>query len=105
MQAMPIAIRRDPTCSISHTSTAANTPMVAKGVTTRRPSWMRSNAGTRKKMQSGVRTDLIHGSLQMAQLLKQNRDMAGSLVRVAMLADLHCTKTSQGAFQALFARV
>jgi Icc-related predicted phosphoesterase len=31
--------------------------------------------------------------------------MAGSVVRVAALADLHCTKTSQGAFQALFARV
>src|SRR5580765_5601218 len=31
--------------------------------------------------------------------------MAGSVVRVAALADLHCTKTSQGAFQTLFARV
>jgi Icc-related predicted phosphoesterase len=31
--------------------------------------------------------------------------MAGSIVRVAALADLHCTKTSQGAFQALFARI
>jgi Icc-related predicted phosphoesterase len=31
--------------------------------------------------------------------------MAGSVVRVAALADLHCTKTSQGAFQPLFARV
>src|SRR5438094_7445954 len=31
--------------------------------------------------------------------------MAGSMVRVAALADLHCTKTSQGAFQSLFARV
>ncbi len=27
------------------------------------------------------------------------------MVRVAALADLHCTKTSQGAFQALFARI
>jgi len=31
--------------------------------------------------------------------------MAGDVVRVAALADLHCTKTSQGAFQALFSRV
>ncbi len=31
--------------------------------------------------------------------------MAANVVRVAALADLHCTKTSQGAFQPLFARV
>jgi Icc-related predicted phosphoesterase len=31
--------------------------------------------------------------------------MAGPVVRVAALADLHCSKTSQGAFQTLFARV
>jgi len=31
--------------------------------------------------------------------------MAPSVVRVAALADLHCTKTSQGAFQPLFARI
>src|SRR5215212_11345099 len=31
--------------------------------------------------------------------------MAGTVVRVAALADLHCMKTSQGAFQPLFARV
>jgi Icc-related predicted phosphoesterase len=31
--------------------------------------------------------------------------MAGNIVRVAALADLHCTKTSQGAFQPLFARL
>ena len=31
--------------------------------------------------------------------------MAGTVVRVAALADLHCTKTSQGAFQPLFARI
>lgn len=31
--------------------------------------------------------------------------MAAPVVRVAALADLHCTKTSQGAFQPLFARV
>lgn len=31
--------------------------------------------------------------------------MAGTVVRVAAFADLHCTKTSQGAFQSLFARV
>src|SRR4051812_10834312 len=41
----------------------------------------------------------------MDQLLKRNRHMAGTVVRVAALADLHCTKTSQGAFQGLFARV
>src|SRR6476659_5023510 len=33
------------------------------------------------------------------------RLMAGTVVRVAALADLHCSKTSQGAFQGLFARV
>src|SRR6185369_3170529 len=33
------------------------------------------------------------------------RLMAGTVIRVAALADLHCTKTSQGAFQSLFARV
>src|SRR5438067_2569786 len=31
--------------------------------------------------------------------------MAENVVRVALLADLHCTKTSQGAFQPLFARI
>src|SRR3954468_2096431 len=31
--------------------------------------------------------------------------MAGPVVRVAALADLHCTKTSQGALQGLFTRV
>jgi Icc-related predicted phosphoesterase len=31
--------------------------------------------------------------------------MAGSTIRVAALADLHCTKTSQGNFQPLFARI
>src|SRR5947209_14648687 len=31
--------------------------------------------------------------------------MAGSVVRVAAIGDLHCTKTSQGTFQPLFARV
>src|SRR5437660_8751739 len=31
--------------------------------------------------------------------------MAGTVVRVAALADLHCTKSSQGAFQALFSRI
>ena len=31
--------------------------------------------------------------------------MAGSVVRVAAVGDLHCTKTSQGTFQPLFARV
>ena len=31
--------------------------------------------------------------------------MAGTTIRVAALADLHCTKTSQGAFQTLFAKI
>ena len=31
--------------------------------------------------------------------------MPESVVRVAALADLHCTKTSQGVFQPLFARI
>jgi Icc-related predicted phosphoesterase len=31
--------------------------------------------------------------------------MAGSILRIAALADLHCTKTAQGAFQPLFARI
>jgi Icc-related predicted phosphoesterase len=31
--------------------------------------------------------------------------MAETVVRVAAIADLHCTKTSQGAFQGLFARI
>ena len=31
--------------------------------------------------------------------------MASSVVRIAAVGDLHCTKTSQGAFQPLFARV
>jgi len=31
--------------------------------------------------------------------------MAHSVVRVAALADLHCTRTSQGAFQSLFANI
>lgn len=31
--------------------------------------------------------------------------MAGAVVRIAALGDLHCTRTSQGAFQPLFARV
>jgi len=31
--------------------------------------------------------------------------MAGTVVRIAALADLHCSRTSQGAFQTLFTRV
>src|SRR5437762_928109 len=31
--------------------------------------------------------------------------MAGSVIRVAALGDLHCTKTSQGSFQQLFAKI
>src|SRR5580765_1458571 len=31
--------------------------------------------------------------------------MAGTVVRVAAIGDLHCTKTSQGMFQPLFARI
>ncbi len=31
--------------------------------------------------------------------------MAGNVVRVAAVGDLHCTRTSQGAFQSLFARI
>ena len=31
--------------------------------------------------------------------------MAGPVVRVAAVGDLHCGKTSQGAFQGLFARI
>src|SRR3954462_9566030 len=31
--------------------------------------------------------------------------MAGTQLRVAAVADLHCTKSSQGAFQPLFARI
>src|SRR6478672_11200504 len=31
--------------------------------------------------------------------------MAGTHIRVAAVADLHCTKSSQGAFQPLFARI
>src|SRR5829696_4741201 len=40
----------------------------------------------------------------MAQLLKCGCLMR-RIVRVAALADLHCTKTSQGAFHALFVRI
>src|SRR5713226_5090978 len=39
----------------------------------------------------------------MAQFLNGSDDMA--IVRVAALADLHCTKMSKGAFQPLFAKV
>src|SRR5437899_5398439 len=31
--------------------------------------------------------------------------MAGSVVRVAAIGDLHCTKTSQGTFQPMLARI
>src|SRR2546426_10297514 len=31
--------------------------------------------------------------------------MAGNVIRVAALGDLHCTRTSQGAFQLLFAKL
>jgi Icc-related predicted phosphoesterase len=37
--------------------------------------------------------------------LKSKTVMAGSMVRVAALADLHCMRSSQGAFQTLFARI
>src|SRR4051812_24330185 len=103
--AIAIASRMDPTCSTSHTSTAESTPMVANGVTTNRPNWGRPDAGTSRYLQLSARTDLIRETARMDQLLKQNRPMAGTVVRVAALADLHCTKTSQGAFQGLFARV
>ena len=38
-------------------------------------------------------------------MVRHNAGMADSAVRVAALGDLHCTKTSQGAFHALFARI
>ena len=31
--------------------------------------------------------------------------MAGNVVRIAAMGDTHCTRTSQGAFQPLFARI
>src|SRR5437667_9882624 len=36
---------------------------------------------------------------------ERQMQMAGTIVRVAALADLHCTKTSQGVFQPLFSRI
>src|ERR1044071_4978508 len=48
-------------------------------------------------------TNFIDTSL--AQLLNSVHVMAADVVRVAALGDLHCTKTSQGAFQSLFARI
>src|SRR6185295_15570250 len=42
---------------------------------------------------------------RLAQLLNSEAAMAGNTIRVAAVADLHCTKTSQGAFQPLFARI
>src|SRR5262245_55707524 len=46
---------------------------------------------------------LCHSPAGMAQLLIVVVPMP--IVRVAALADLHCTKTSQGTFQPLFARI
>jgi Icc-related predicted phosphoesterase len=37
--------------------------------------------------------------------LEANLQVTDRVVRIAALADLHCTKTSQGAFQPLFARI
>src|SRR5262249_19910814 len=44
-------------------------------------------------------------SVPIGVTLVVTETMAGSTVRIAALGDLHCTKTSQGAFQALFARI
>src|SRR5205807_7529678 len=42
---------------------------------------------------------------QLACVLNCPTAMAGATVRVAALGDIHCTKTSQGAFQPLLTRI
>src|SRR5207253_4022034 len=49
------------------------------------------------------RTEL--GRKQLACVLNCPTAMAGATVRVAALGDIHCTKTSQGAFQPLLTRI
>src|SRR5690348_15185254 len=53
-----------------------------------------------------ARATLVSSSSRcLAQLLKSRPLMAGSMVRIAALGDLHCTKTSQGTFQPLFSKI
>src|SRR5437764_4799453 len=100
------ASRIELTCSTSHTSTAASTPMVANGVTMRPPSCgfvcvdIRSICSARCRPVRGS----VGARRGVGSTLELERPM-GATVRVAALADLHCTKTSQGAFQPLFARI
>ncbi len=46
-----------------------------------------------------------HATADLACVLKRPDSVADRVVRVAATGDLHCTKTSQGAFHPLFARV
>src|ERR1700730_8980153 len=97
-----IARRTEPTCSISQTSTAASTPIVASGGATSARAGAASGCPWHRSLQA---CGLVGSSagLELAQLLKSCADgMASHVVRVAAVGDLHCAKTSQGAFQALF---
>src|SRR5438034_5549396 len=95
------------TCSTSHSSTAASTPMVANGVTMRPPSWGFVCLDIRRIFSARSGPSPAHrrgATRRVGSTLELDRPMAAT-VRVAALADLHCTKTSQGAFQPLFARI
>src|SRR5262245_2131656 len=96
----------EPTCSTSHTSTAASTPIVMNGVTTMRPSNCgRRGLATAQNFCKWAAVKVLHRHVALGATLEVGRPMAADVVRVAALGDLHCTKTSHGAFQSLFARV
>src|SRR4051794_1067880 len=105
----PIAIesesRIDPTCSISHTRTAAITPIVTKGEMTSRPSCGLPMASISLQARAHYTSSAAESRPMWRNSCSDSRPMAETVVRVAAIADLHCTKTSQGAFQALFSRI
>src|SRR5262249_907872 len=105
---MATASRIELTCSTSHTRKAASTPIVANGMTIRPPScgfvWCAIHGVCSAIARPIPSSSGAISAPDLAQLLNSRAAMAAT-VRVAALADLHCTKTSHGAFQALFARI
>src|SRR2546430_12399103 len=104
-KAIEIMSSTEGACSTAHTSTAAMTPMVANGRITTRPSCGPTRPGMPTSVASASPERAQPVGCSGVSLELNNRNMAGTVVRLAALADLHCTKTSHGAFQALFARI
>src|SRR3954468_13757569 len=103
--AMNRASTADPTCSTSHTSRAARIPIVAIGATMSRSSSQPNWRGIQRYLQCCSLIAEFVAHAVFGSTLELLTTMADRVVRIAATGDLHCTKTSQGAFQPLFARI